>query len=311
MLFLTFSCATKVPDDNSLINTPPKSVTDFKVTAGYNEVRLTWKNPSEFDSIGIMRSLSVNPKSITQGTKIYQGRSAIFIDKVSGGNRYYYSIFVKKDQRVSYSQWGNAFPYDLLMVRDFQAERYKENINISWVNPVDSSFVGVEIRRSEGTYPKSVTDGEHVCNVTSSVSNCMDVGVDKEKVYFYSAFSYNGTEYSKTFARTRVETWSKIYKMPQFFRAEKVFYVDDYLYISGKECFLAKINVITGGIEWIKNYEVYDSSNIFMSFERDSKNNLYILFNGKNIGDEKSSSTIIKINSNDGNIIWQIEKEGY
>ena len=73
-------------------------------------------------------------------------------------------------------------------------------VALSWTNPSDSDFAGVMIRyRTDGTYPASKTDGTPVPNDNGgkingqpgTSGNFVHIGLDPNKTYYYSAFSYD------------------------------------------------------------------------------------------------------------------------
>lgn len=74
-------------------------------------------------------------------------------------------------------------------ITNFKASTDQEyQITLTWVNPIDTDFVGLRIQRKEGSYPTSITDGVTVFNGASSVY--VD-NIDKDVNYYYRAFTYD------------------------------------------------------------------------------------------------------------------------
>lgn len=75
---------------------------DFQATPDDSEVFLTWSNPDAVDGISIVRSTDNFPESVFEGTNVYQGSAASYLDgSVANDVTYYYSAF-------SFDAFGNA-----------------------------------------------------------------------------------------------------------------------------------------------------------------------------------------------------------
>lgn len=76
-----------------------------------------------------------------------------------------------------------------LNISNFQALPKDGEIELFWNNPLDDNFKGVKIVRSEDFYPVNPYDGKEVYK--GSGENFIDKGLENEKRYYYTAFSYN------------------------------------------------------------------------------------------------------------------------
>lgn len=73
----------------------------------------------------------------------------------------------------------------------FTATAGDEQVTLSWTNPSDLDFIGVEIRRSLVSNPNSVTDGESV--YTGSGTSKVDSDVTGGTEYFYAIFAQDSS----------------------------------------------------------------------------------------------------------------------
>lgn len=75
-------------------------------------------------------------------------------------------------------------------ITNFKASVNQElQISLTWDNPIDTDFVGLRIQRKEGSYPKSITDGDTVFNGVSNIYIDKYMEVDVE--YYYRIFTYD------------------------------------------------------------------------------------------------------------------------
>jgi len=72
---------------------------------------------------------------------------------------------------------------------NFIATKGNAIVDLSWVNPVDSDFVGIKILRKMGSYPTTVTDGTVV--YTGANIAYTDTTVVNDTTYYYRAFAYD------------------------------------------------------------------------------------------------------------------------
>lgn len=74
-------------------------------------------------------------------------------------------------------------------VSDFVATPGDRHATLTWTKPTDPDFAGVKIRRSEGYYPTSVSEG--VAVYEGADASFVDVGLVNGTRYYYTAFSYD------------------------------------------------------------------------------------------------------------------------
>jgi hypothetical protein len=75
------------------------------------------------------------------------------------------------------------------VITEFSAEAGDAQVVLSWINPTDSDFAGVIIRRSDSDYPQTHEDGDLVYDGTDETYT--DSGLTNRTTYYYSAFSYD------------------------------------------------------------------------------------------------------------------------
>lgn len=74
-------------------------------------------------------------------------------------------------------------------VSDLSATAGDSQINLTWINPSDTDFAGVMIRRSDVFYLSNVSDGIEVYN--GNLQQYLDTGIINDTVYYYTVFSYD------------------------------------------------------------------------------------------------------------------------
>lgn len=82
----------------------------------------------------------------------------------------------------------------------FTATVSSSTVNLSWINPVDSDFDSVTIRRSTSTYPVSITDGTAVATDISATTRT-DTSLSNA-TYYYSIFAKDSTGNISTAAQS-------------------------------------------------------------------------------------------------------------
>ena len=73
-------------------------------------------------------------------------------------------------------------------ISNFNAALVNSSIQLSWVNPTDTNFLGVRIQKKIGSYPVSVTDGDTVFD--GIATSYVDTNVNESITYYYRAFAY-------------------------------------------------------------------------------------------------------------------------
>lgn len=74
-------------------------------------------------------------------------------------------------------------------ISSFQAKADDTKVLLSWVNPIDTDFVGVRILRKTEGYPSSPTDG--VLVYSGGGTTYEDTGLTNDVTYYYRAFSFD------------------------------------------------------------------------------------------------------------------------
>jgi len=74
-------------------------------------------------------------------------------------------------------------------VTNLQATTGNAQVSLSWTNPGDADFAGVEILRKTGSYSANVTDGTVVYN--NNGNSYTDTGLINNTTYYYTAFAYD------------------------------------------------------------------------------------------------------------------------
>ncbi|MDP1688935.1 MAG: fibronectin type III domain-containing protein [bacterium] len=94
-----------VGSGNALDKTPPAKPSNLRIFGGPDQILLNWFNPIDVDFVRVVltKKEGSSPISVTDGTKIYEGKGAEFTDtKIQQGKTYYYAIFAF-DQTINYS----------------------------------------------------------------------------------------------------------------------------------------------------------------------------------------------------------------
>lgn len=73
----------------------------------------------------------------------------------------------------------------------FIAEAVEGKIILSWKNPLDANFAGVQINRKVNFPSLNIDDGEIIYSGTSEIFE--DISIEDKIKYFYTAFSYNNS----------------------------------------------------------------------------------------------------------------------
>jgi DNA-binding beta-propeller fold protein YncE len=70
-------------------------------------------------------------------------------------------------------------------------------VTLTWHNPKNGTFAGVEVRRSTGTTaPTSIKSGTLVAKIAAPRSSLSDHGVKTNATYSYALFAFNGTSFA-------------------------------------------------------------------------------------------------------------------
>ena len=198
LLFITLVGCGRILDYPELDTTAPAAPSNFSTTTGNAQVVLSWTNPSDSDFAGVMlrRKTGSYPASVTDGTEIYSGSSTSYTDTgLTNGTTYYYSIWAK-DAVPNWSSANQVLAVPIASATDttapaapssFSTTTGNAQVVLSWINPSDSDFTGVMLRRKTGSYPSSVTDGTEI--YSGSSTSYTDTGLTNGTTYYYSIWA--------------------------------------------------------------------------------------------------------------------------
>ena len=186
----------------------PGDVSGMSVTAGLNQISLSWTNPADADFAGvkILRKTSGYPTNETDGAIAYNGSGVFYVDTgLTNEITYYYTAFAY-DEVPNYSSAVAGAkcsaslespslppsPPDTNLPakpNNFQAVASDTQINLSWTNPADSDFEGIKIIRRTNYYPISPTNG--VLVYQGANASYADADLSNGTTYFYTIFSFD------------------------------------------------------------------------------------------------------------------------
>ncbi len=183
--------------------TPPAEVTNLQATTGNAQVSLSWTNPGDADFAGveILRKTGSYSANVTDGTVVYNNNGNSYTDTgLINNTTYYYTAFAY-DQVPNYSA-GSASGARTTAVPSIAVDHTPpaevtnlhivggdNRASLSWTNPGDADFAGVEILRKTGSYSANVTDGTVVYN--NNGNSYTDTGLINNTTYYYTAFAYD------------------------------------------------------------------------------------------------------------------------
>ena len=186
----------EIPSDK----TAPADVTELTVQAANGNAVLSWKNPADTDFAGVQ--ISMSPAEGTLKNAVVLGKDVVSFD-VSGltiGKEYTFTVKAF-DESLNYSKGAEekatvadtadyTAPAD---VTELTVTASNGNAVLSWKNPADTDFAGVQISMSpaEGTLKNAVVLGKDV--VSFDVSG---LTIGKEYTFTVKAFD-ESLNYSK------------------------------------------------------------------------------------------------------------------
>ena len=178
--------------------TPPGPVTAFTATAdpAGNKVNLLWTNPTDADFAGVVVRQKVGsyPTGPADGTSVYSGTgTSASMTGLTNGTTYYYRAYAK-DEVPNYSSAAQdtCVPADTTIpgpVTAFiaTADPAGKKVNLSWTNPTDADFAGVEVRQKAGSYPTGPADGTSIYSGTGTSASV--TGLTNGTTYYYCAYA--------------------------------------------------------------------------------------------------------------------------
>jgi PKD domain/Fibronectin type III domain len=192
--------------------TPPAPVTNLVVSVvsvGDTFLSLSWKNPTDADYTGVMirRQLGASaPATVNDGDLVSDFNDLadyVINPGLTPGTQYSYAAFAHDGSgnyaagvNVSGTTTGtapNTTPPGPVTTLSAVAMAGDTSIKLAWVNPNDSDFAGVTIRRADGaTAPTSATTGDPVTiSASSTARSFTDTGLTPGTEYSYAVFSYD------------------------------------------------------------------------------------------------------------------------
>jgi len=187
----------------------PGKIENFTAKAGSKAVTLYWTNPDDVDLAGVVirRKRTGYPINENDGHLVFRGlRTSIADTGLENKQKYYYTAFAyDTSNNYSESVFAKAKPKkskgtDLIPpspVRKFNLIQSNGKVKITWKNPINDDFSGVLIKRSENGFPILAKQGDKVYKGTGKKigkagwRKIVDNNVSKNKVYYYSIFTYD------------------------------------------------------------------------------------------------------------------------
>lgn len=181
------------------------NVSTFTATTGNNrEVYLNWVFPSDLrvKDVAVLRKMGGYSLDHTDGTEIYRGTGTSTVDLWAlPYAACYYTAFTSNGK----GQYSMATVSVQLMITpvdttppgsigSFTATGRYGKISLIWTNPMDRDYLRTVIVRKMNSYPATVTDGVMIYN--SAGSSYEDMIVVKDMQYCYTAFAFDGVNYS-------------------------------------------------------------------------------------------------------------------
>ncbi len=182
-----------------------ESIGNFTATPGNNrEVVFNWAFPGNerIKEIIIIRNTGTYATNIGSGTQIFSGTRtqtmATYTENL--GTISYYTAFAS-DGGANYSLpvFAQAIAIDTTppgFVGSFTVKGEFKKIILTWNNPGDKDFVQTEIIRNLYHFPATANDGTRIYYGKGTSTTNTDVIL--EQVYYYTAFSYDGINYSQS-----------------------------------------------------------------------------------------------------------------
>ncbi len=177
----------------------PSDVDDLKVSVVGDSLHLTWTNPAltgdnaDFVGVKIYKKIGSAPAFVGDGTSTYSGNGTSFTDdEITRNVHYYYKVF-SYDTSLNYSNGvsvnGLIPPLIVPNVSNYNLTVIDNTIELTWVNPVSTNFVGVKIIRKVGGHSSGIYDGSEIYDGNLQIFT--DGNVEANKIYYYTIFSYN------------------------------------------------------------------------------------------------------------------------
>lgn len=159
---------------------PPEPPIIQSITAGSNQITLSWENPSDinFEKTIILRSTNIN-LNYSQWEKIYEGKERFFSDTNLLSNTTYYYAFYSVNSTGSESSinisFGITYSIHVDSPKNVSSQAGNSQITLSWENPIN--FHKIVIKQNEQIIYEG-TDNQFI-----------DIGLISGKIYSYTIYA--------------------------------------------------------------------------------------------------------------------------
>ena len=145
----TTKTATPVSNADS---TPPAKVTELVATAGNGKIILAWTNPADEDFFGVRISEKSNGGTLSNAVFLQNPANTFTVSELANGTAYEFSV-IALDKALNESGAATAIRTPVDSADETPPENVTElivvandgNAVISWKNPTETDFAGVEV----------------------------------------------------------------------------------------------------------------------------------------------------------------------
>ena len=145
----TTKTATPVSNADS---TPPANVTKLVATAGNGKIILAWTNPADEDFFGVRISEKSNGGTLSNAVFLQNPANTFTVSELANGTAYEFSV-IALDKALNESGAATAIRTPVDSADETPPENVTEltvvandgNAVISWKNPTETDFAGVEV----------------------------------------------------------------------------------------------------------------------------------------------------------------------
>ena len=178
----------EVPSDK----TAPADITELTVQAANGNAVLNWKNPADTDFAGVQVAMSPAEGTLKNAVSLGKDVTSLDVSGLTVGKEYTFTVKAF-DESLNYSKGAEA----KATVADTSDKKAPANVTsltvtasngnavLSWENPTDTDFAGVQVAMSpaEGTLKNAVVFGKDVVSLDVS-----GLTVGKEYTFTVKAF---------------------------------------------------------------------------------------------------------------------------
>ncbi len=181
----------------------PSRATSFNAQSVGRTVVLSWVNPTDLDfgSVSIVRNEDNVPTSVSDGELVVSSFTGTGnIDEGLSDGTYYYALFafdqtLNSSLAVTASALVDANPPH--KPTSFTVTRSADVATLTWINPNDTDFASVVIRRATDGFVGFVEEGvlvsENRTSTAGAVVTMTQFGLTEGFTYFYSVFAKDYT----------------------------------------------------------------------------------------------------------------------